>query len=676
MLAFLGPGIGFFRKFRYPYKFGIIFLVFMFPLLILAHSQIQSINKSIALLENESQGLEYLAVVRQPVEYIQQHRGMTAAYHNGADEFYQRIMDKRVEVDAAIAELVDVDKKIGSSLKTGKSVEEIKTTWENIKQVAFGQTAKETVRDHTQLVHTLFNLMKLVSANSEIPLDPVLDSFYLGSALRTDLPLMIESMGLARAGSSSIAAKKAFTQKSFINLSVLSSEIDSLSKKMEDELKSAVDYNEDVAKALKGAIESNTESVKLMKKMLHDDLLEVETITIDSSETWEIATNAINTSYALFDLIVPALNGLFQQRLASNKLNRNVTVFGVFFVLVLVVYSFASLYFSLIRNINRVAYGVESIEEGKLSTRLKIETNDEMKLISDDFNSMAERFESLVKEIADAVKLLSMTAIEYSQVSVDSHQSIENQNRETEQVATAMNEMSATVQEVAKSASDASISASNADNEAASGKSIVQETIGSIEGIAGEVENAGNVIQSLAKESEQIGSVLDVIKGIAEQTNLLALNAAIEAARAGEQGRGFAVVADEVRTLASRTQDSTKEIEAMIERLQIGANNAVQVMDTGHKKAQEGVNNGHRAASALLAITDAVDKINQMNSHIACAAEEQSVTADEMNKNIIHISQMADITLEGAKETREKSTKLSELANNLDALLGQFKLSA
>lgn len=676
MLAILGPGIGFFRKFRYPYKFGIIFLVFMLPLLILAYSQIQSINKNIVLLENESQGLEYLAAIRQPIQYIQQHRGMTAAYHNGADEFYERIMNKRVDVDDAIGSLVNVDKKLGASLKTGKKTEEIKATWESIKQIAFEQTAKETVHEHTQLVHALFDLMKLVSDTSRISLDPVLDSFYLASALRTDLPFMIESMGLARATSSSIAAKKAFTQKSFIRLSVLSAEIESYSKKMKKELKTAVTYNEGIAETLKQAIDSNNAAVNLMKQMLNQDFLDIETIVIESSETWEIATSAIDTSYTLFDHIVPVLDGLFEQRLAVNKFNRYITVFGVFFVLVLIVYSFASLYFSMIRNINRVAEAVESIEEGKLSTRLKIETNDEMKLIADDFNNMAERFESLVKEIANAVKLLSTTAIEYSQVSIASHQNLENQNRETEQVATAMNEMSATVQEVAKSASDASISAANADTEAASGKSIVQETIGSIEGIAGEVENAGSVIQSLAKESEAIGSVLDVIKGIAEQTNLLALNAAIEAARAGEQGRGFAVVADEVRTLASRTQDSTKEIEAMIERLQIGANNAVQVMDTGHKKAQEGVNNGHRAASALLAITDAVETINQMNSHIACAAEEQSVTAEEMNRNIIHISQLTEVTLDGANETREKSTKLSELADNLDVLLSQFKLSA
>jgi len=261
-------------------------------------------------------------------------------------------------------------------------------------------------------------------------------------------------------------------------------------------------------------------------------------------------------------------------------------------------------------------------------------------------------------------------------ISQDSATNIDNQRRETEQVATAMNEMAATVQEVARNASEAAGAASHADNEAGAGRAVVRETTASIENLAHEVESAAQVVQQLANDSESIGAVLDVIKGIAEQTNLLALNAAIEAARAGEQGRGFAVVADEVRTLASRTQDSTKEIEGMIEQLQNGARNAVEVMENGREKARTGVDQTKQAVQALDAITKAVATINQMNTQIASAAEQQRATTEEMNRNIININQIAEQTATSAIQTTTASDELARLSAQLQSLVNQFKLQA
>ena len=202
----------------------------------------------------------------------------------------------------------------------------------------------------------------------------------------------------------------------------------------------------------------------------------------------------------------------------------------------------------------------------------------------------------------------------------------------------------------------------------------MQQASNSIDELANEVESAASVIQQLASDSDSIGTVLDVIKGIAEQTNLLALNAAIEAARAGEQGRGFAVVADEVRTLAGRTQESTQEIEAMIDKLQSGAKNAVTAMEAGQEKASIGVAQTKQAGEALAAITRAVTTISDMNTHIASSAEEQSATTEEMNKNIININQLADQTANSAQQSTAASAELSKLATDLQNLVSQFKI--
>jgi methyl-accepting chemotaxis protein len=287
---------------------------------------------------------------------------------------------------------------------------------------------------------------------------------------------------------------------------------------------------------------------------------------------------------------------------------------------------------------------------------------------------MFESFRDIIDKVSESTLHVASASEELSAITERNSAGVRSQQIEAEQVATAMNEMTATVQEVARNAALAAQSASEANNEALEGKKMVQTTIDAINELSGEVDNASHVIQKVESESLKIGSVLDVIRGIAEQTNLLALNAAIEAARAGEQGRGFAVVADEVRTLASRTQNSTLEIQNMIEQLQTGARSAVVVIDASRKKADESVQRAERAGRSLESITLSVATINDMNTQIASAAEEQNSVAEEINRNIININHVAQETADSAEQTTMASEGLARLASELQSLVAQFKL--
>jgi len=252
-------------------------------------------------------------------------------------------------------------------------------------------------------------------------------------------------------------------------------------------------------------------------------------------------------------------------------------------------------------------------------------------------------------------------------------QGVGQQHNETDQLAAALNEMAATSQEVARNTAAAANAARQADSETQAGREVVNQAIDAIDHLAQEVVSAADVVHRLEAESGKIGTVLDVIRGIAEQTNLLALNAAIEAARAGEQGRGFAVVADEVRSLASRTQQATQEIQQMIGRLQGGANEAVRVMEQSRSKAQVSVQEAARVGTSLATIAHAVDTINDMNTQIASAAEEQSAVTETLNRNVTTISQLSNKTAEIARDTAHDSAQLARLAGNLESLVLQFR---
>jgi len=298
---------------------------------------------------------------------------------------------------------------------------------------------------------------------------------------------------------------------------------------------------------------------------------------------------------------------------------------------------------------------------------------DEVGQLQNAMHSMTESLRTLIGRIGGGVSQIATAAEQLSAVTAQTSAGVQTQRLETEQVATAMHEMAATVQEVARNAEQASSAARQADQQARQGDRVVQDAVGQIGNLAGEVDQSAHAIEALHAESGRIGSVLEVIRAVAEQTNLLALNAAIEAARAGEQGRGFAVVADEVRALARRTHDSTEEIEGLIGNLQRVAQQAVEQMRNSRDLTQRTVELANEAGVALGHITESVSTIEQMNQQIAAAAEEQSAVAENISESVTRVRDIGDQSASATEQTAGASAELARLGVELQELVRQFR---
>ncbi|MEN8179658.1 MAG: HAMP domain-containing methyl-accepting chemotaxis protein [Pseudomonadota bacterium] len=312
--------------------------------------------------------------------------------------------------------------------------------------------------------------------------------------------------------------------------------------------------------------------------------------------------------------------------------------------------------------------------EGDLTVRLNESEKNELGELAHWFNVFTSKIQQMIAGMGGAINSLTSSAEQLSHVANETSSGLSRQQEQTEQVATAMNEMAATAREVAKNAQEASLGAKKATDEALEGRQVVDDSAVSIQELRSEIVAAVEIVRRLELGSIEIGGVLEVIQNIAEQTNLLALNAAIEAARAGEQGRGFAVVADEVRTLATRTQQSTQEIQKIIEHLQSASTEAAQAMKRSQEKVSDGIQNTTRADTALEKIVSAIGPILDMNTLIASAAEEQSSVAEEINRNVVVINDVTLKTAQGADKTADASTEIDQLTSQLKQSMTQFKV--
>lgn len=392
----------------------------------------------------------------------------------------------------------------------------------------------------------------------------------------------------------------------------------------------------------------------------------------------------MNQKLSMLKRMMTSLNenalGAFQKTVeesnnaAQNALFMTIVV-SLVSILVIVTIS-ASIVLMITRNLSLMLDSLRDIAqgEGDLTKRIRQSSEDEIGSLVHWFNLFMDKLHTSINEVVKAIDPLARVSTDLGDMTTKTRQITEEQSRATDEVTRSVDDMFRSVQNIAQNASSAASAAREADNEAKSGRSVVTQSVESINDLANEVERAAEVIRKLESDAENVGTILDVIKGIAEQTNLLALNAAIEAARAGEQGRGFAVVADEVRTLASRTQDSTQEIQKVIEELQGAARSAVEVMAHSQDQARSSVDHAAKTDSSLATITEKVGSITRMNTEIAHATGEQEKVSTSIKHNVDGIRTNADAAVKNVQEVEVASESLLSISNKLRSITSQFKV--
>ncbi|MBA2922983.1 methyl-accepting chemotaxis protein [Pseudomonas sp. P7] len=671
----LAPAVSLANRLRFPAKFGVLAIIVFIPLVLLGTRVIHQINESLEVIRSEQLGQRYLLDVTPVLRLSMLQRALTNRFLSGDRTAQADLSANQTKLEDAFSKLAATDRQFNTQLETGDRVQRLHTAAQRLIEQAKADANQSEMFDNwnDQLTETL-NFVYYVSATSGMVLDEDYASLFMIDQSTLRLPRQINIVGQLRGLASGLHDGQTLSSgaRSVIK-SMLKNEL-LIHKELQQSLALLRRREPALADSIQAPITSAFVSLDSFRADL-EVLIGAPSDTITGVQNLPAKGNAVVAElYKAQDTLQEALLNALERRV-QEKTSERLFILGMFVVLgLLLVYVFSGIYSAMRRTIYDVLIATQLIAKGDLSVRIQVRGKDEMADVGNGLNHMVQAFSSSLAQVERSSQSVS-DAAERIGVSIDrAKRSMSTQQSETEQVATAINEMTASVADVAQNTEGAAHAAEQASQSSNTGLAKMQETRMTIEALADEVERCAQKVSALAQHSQQIGGVIEVIRNIADQTNLLALNAAIEAARAGEQGRGFAVVADEVRTLASRTQNSTEEIRRIIQELQLATGDAVEQMKAGKLRAQECIESADQASTSLDAINDGVEQIVGMNTQIASAAVQQHAVSEDINRNVTEIRNGSLALMEGIEDNAVTAEELSLLAVELRTVVSRFKL--
>jgi methyl-accepting chemotaxis protein len=674
--SLLYPAIALMNRLSFGMKFSLISVLFFLPMLVTNYYLVRDSWREFQGTQVELQSLDLLGsslILRRDLETLNNQvqinatlgqAGKAGDIESQISALEQRVLERLQGFQAMTTDPEQV------AVFEGKRDEMI---------AAFkAQQSESSLLSKSALIGKLLNkaqmFSQIIASQSGLSRDVQGDVRQLSELITSVTPQVTQTLGEGRAMGAYSLGQGFLNSSSSTRFDELLQQLEKLQAEYGLKVQDALGSSKAAHGSLDALAQASQASLKQGSELFEEQVVMAETLEAPWQTFYDEVTALMAKTYQLDDATLSFLDQQLQQRLAQNRTHMVLLVTALAAVFLLIFYLYGGFYASTRTTLRHLGAMMDKVAAGDMTVSFKSQSRDELGELGEVFNGTVAKIHDLIERVGQTVQEVEHQAGQVESVSARSNQAVSGQRSQIEQVATAMNQMSATAHEVARSAAAAVSSAHSVNDETLNGRGLVQSQQGSIALLASEIDQSVLVINQLAIDSQSISSVLEVIKSIAEQTNLLALNAAIEAARAGEQGRGFAVVADEVRTLARRTQHSTEEIEQMIAKLHQGVGAAVKAMGSSHKMASGTVGQSEQVQLALENILGAVGMIVDQNQQIAAAVEQQTAVAHDIDQNIVEINRAGEHAAQGAHQTEEASRQLSLQVIELKKLIGAFRV--
>ncbi len=676
MKSLLYPAVALMNRLSFGMKFSLISVLFFFPMLVTNFYLVRDSYREFQGTQVELQSLDLLGsglTLRRDLETLNNlvQINATLGQSGKAGDTESKISALEQSVLARLQSLtamtIDPEQ---VSVFDGKRDEMI---------AAFrAQQAETSLQSKSALIGKLLGnaqiFGQIIASQAGLSRDSQGDMRQWNELITSVTPRVTQTLGEGRAMGAYSLGQGFLNSASSTRFDELLVQIEKLQAEYALKLQDALGASKAAREGLEPSANASKTTLKQASELFEEHVVMADTLDTPWQGFYDQVTGLMDKTYQLNEAALKFLGVQLQQRLEQNRTHMVLQAVALAVVFVLIFYLYGGFYASTRTTLKRLGGVMDKVAAGDMTATFTARSRDELGELGNVFNGTVAKIHDLIELVGKTVNEVERQAGQVETVSARSNQAVAGQRTQIEQVATAMNQMSATAQEVARSAAAAVRSAHRVNDETISGRGLVESQKGSIAQLASEIDSSVRVINQLASDSQSISRVLEVIKSIAEQTNLLALNAAIEAARAGEQGRGFAVVADEVRTLAKRTQQSTEEIEQMIIRLHGGVGAAVKAMGVSHQMASGTVGQSEKVQQALENILGAVGMIVDQNQQIAAAVEQQTAVAHDIDQNIVEINRAGERTAEGAHQTENASRALSAQVVQLKHLISAFRV--